>query len=108
MFVPCIIRRSRNNQHDTQIYTTAVFYMLAPTCFGRSMPSSERFWICLSYVKIQIDMVVYHIVWLSDLSVGVSWFSLLCFPAKCIVHSRYALSWEAQQTETRHSNRQAT
>jgi hypothetical protein len=30
----------------------------------------------LSYVKIQIDMVVYHIMWLSDLCVGVLWFSL--------------------------------
>jgi hypothetical protein len=34
-------------------------YMLAPTCFGSSLPSSGRFWIRLSYVKIQIDMVVY-------------------------------------------------
>jgi hypothetical protein len=25
MFVPCIIRRSRNNQHNAQIYTTALF-----------------------------------------------------------------------------------
>jgi hypothetical protein len=35
-------------------------YMLAPTCFGSSLPSSGGFWIHLSYVKIQIDMVVYH------------------------------------------------
>jgi hypothetical protein len=34
-------------------------YMLAPTCFGSSLPSSGSFWILLSYVKIQIDMVVY-------------------------------------------------
>jgi hypothetical protein len=32
-------------------------YMLAPTCFGSSLPSSGSFWIRLSYVKIQIDMV---------------------------------------------------
>jgi hypothetical protein len=44
-------------------------YMLAPTCFGNSLPSSGSFWICLSYVKIQIDMVVYHIMWLSGLCV---------------------------------------
>jgi hypothetical protein len=38
MFVPCIIRRSRNNEHYTQICITALFYMLAPTCFGSSLP----------------------------------------------------------------------
>jgi hypothetical protein len=32
-------------------------YMLAPICFGNSLPSSGSFWICLSYMKIQIDMV---------------------------------------------------
>jgi hypothetical protein len=76
MFVLCIIRHSRNNQYNTQICTTALLYILAPTCFGSSLPSSGGFWIRLSYVKIQIDMVVYHIMWLSDLFVGVSWFSL--------------------------------
>jgi hypothetical protein len=40
-------------------------YMLVPTCFGSSLPSSESFWIRLSHVKIQIDMVVYHIKWLT-------------------------------------------
>jgi hypothetical protein len=44
--------------------------MLAPTCFGNSLPSSGSFWIRLSYVKIQIDIVVYHIMWLSSLCVG--------------------------------------
>jgi hypothetical protein len=37
MFVPCIISRSRNNQHNAQICTTALF-MLVPTCFGRLLP----------------------------------------------------------------------
>jgi hypothetical protein len=60
-----IIRCGRNNQHNAQICTTALFYMLAATCFGSSLPSSGSFWIRLSYVKIQIDMVVYHIMWLS-------------------------------------------
>jgi hypothetical protein len=32
--------------------------MLAPTCFGSSLPSSGSFWIRLSYLKIRIDMVV--------------------------------------------------
>jgi hypothetical protein len=34
-------------------------YMLALTYFGSGLPSSGTFWIRLSYVKIQIDMVVY-------------------------------------------------
>jgi hypothetical protein len=57
--------------------------MLAPTCFGSSLPSSGIFWICLSYVKMRTGMVVYHIMWLSGLCVIVSWFSLVCFPAEC-------------------------
>jgi hypothetical protein len=40
MFVPCIIRHSRNNQHNAQICTSALFHMLAPTCFGSSLPPS--------------------------------------------------------------------
>jgi hypothetical protein len=62
MFVPFIIRRSRNNQHYAQICTTASFYILAPTCFGSSLPSSGSFWTRLSYMKIQINLVVYHIM----------------------------------------------
>jgi hypothetical protein len=54
-------------------------YILAPTCFGSSLPSSGSFWIGLSYVKMQIDMVVYHFMWLSGLCAGVTWFSLLLF-----------------------------
>jgi hypothetical protein len=53
---------SRNDQHNEQICTTALFYILAPTCFGSSLPSSGSVWICLSYMKIQIDLVVYHIM----------------------------------------------
>jgi hypothetical protein len=40
-------------------------YMLAPTCFGSDLQSSGSFWIRLSYVKIQINMMVYHIMWLT-------------------------------------------
>jgi hypothetical protein len=58
MFVPCIIRHSRNNQHYDQICTTALFYMLAPTSFSSSLSSSGSFWIRLSYMKIQIDLEV--------------------------------------------------
>jgi hypothetical protein len=42
---------SRRNQHSAQIYTTALFHILAPTCFGSSLPSLGSFWIRLSYVK---------------------------------------------------------
>jgi hypothetical protein len=38
MFVPYIIRRSRNNQHCTLICTNSLFYILTPTCFGRLLP----------------------------------------------------------------------
>jgi hypothetical protein len=72
-------KSSRNNQHNAQICTTALFYKLAATCFGSSLSSSGSFWIRLSYVKTQIDMAVYHLMWLSGLCVGVSWFSLLCY-----------------------------
>jgi hypothetical protein len=43
MFVPCIIRRSRNNQHYALNCTTLLFKIQAPTCFGSSLPSSESF-----------------------------------------------------------------
>jgi Ca2+/H+ antiporter len=64
MFLLCIIRRSRNNQHYAQIWTTALFYtsILAPTYFGSSLLSSGRFRLRLSYMKIHIDLVVYHIM----------------------------------------------
>jgi hypothetical protein len=62
MFVPFIIRHSRNSQQYAQICTTALFYILAPTCFGSSLPSLRSFWIRLSYMKIQIDLLVYHIM----------------------------------------------
>jgi hypothetical protein len=43
MFVPCIIRRSRNNQHNALICMIPLFYILAPTCFGSLLPSSGSF-----------------------------------------------------------------
>jgi hypothetical protein len=36
--------------------------MLAPTCFGSSLPSLGSCWIRLRYMKIQIGLVVYHIM----------------------------------------------
>jgi hypothetical protein len=49
-----------NTKHNLHHYFIHI-RMLAATCFGRSLPSLENFWIRLSYVKIHIDMVVYHI-----------------------------------------------
>jgi hypothetical protein len=101
MFVPCIIRRTRNNQHYALIFTTALFYTLAPTCFGSSLPSSGSFWIRLSYsyVKIQIDIVVYNSV-------------VKCPVCRSVVVQSVvlsaSLSREAQKSEPRHSDIQAT
>jgi hypothetical protein len=62
MFVPCIIRRSRNDQQYAQICIIALFCIPALTCIGSSLPSSGSFSIRLSYMKIQIGLVVYHIM----------------------------------------------
>jgi hypothetical protein len=62
MFVPRIIRRSRNNQHYALICTTPLFYILAPTCFGSSLPLSGSFLDTSELLEIQIDWVVYHIM----------------------------------------------
>jgi hypothetical protein len=43
MFVPCIVRRSINNQHYALTYTKPLFNIQAPTCFGSSLPSSGSF-----------------------------------------------------------------
>jgi hypothetical protein len=60
MFVPCIIRRSRNNQHYALICTTPLFYILAPTFFSSSLPSSGSFLDPSELLEIQIEWVVYH------------------------------------------------
>jgi hypothetical protein len=80
MFVPCIIRRIKNDQQYTLICTTPSFYTLALTCFGSSLPSSGSFLDPSELLEIQIEWVVYA----------------------------YALSWEAQQTKPQHSGTQAT
>jgi hypothetical protein len=53
------VTHCRNNRHHAQICATALFYILAPICFGSSLPSSGSFWIRLSYMKMRIDLVVY-------------------------------------------------
>jgi hypothetical protein len=62
MFVPCIIRHSKNNQHYSLICSTPLFYILAPTCFGSSLPLSGSFLDPSELPEIQIDWVVYHIM----------------------------------------------
>jgi hypothetical protein len=62
MFVPCIIRRSRNNQRYALICITPLIYILAPTCFGSSLPSSGSFLDPSALLEIQIEWVVYHIM----------------------------------------------
>jgi hypothetical protein len=91
MFIPCIIRRSRNYLQYAQTCTTTLFYIPAPTCFGSSLPSSGSFWIRLNYMKIQIGLVVYHIM-------------LVKWPVcrSVVVPSVVLLSGEAQLTEPRH------
>jgi hypothetical protein len=61
MFVPCIIRRSRNNQRYALICTTSLFYILAPTCLDSSLPSSGRFLDRSELVELQMEWVVYHV-----------------------------------------------
>jgi hypothetical protein len=62
MFVPCINRRSRNNQRYSLIFTTPLFNILAPTCFGSGLPSSGSFLDPSDLLEIQIEWVVYHIM----------------------------------------------
>jgi hypothetical protein len=59
-FLPCIIRRSRNNQRYALTCTTPLFYILAPTCFGSSLLSSGSFLDSSELLEIQIEWVVYH------------------------------------------------
>jgi hypothetical protein len=99
MFVPYLIRRIRKDQHYALICTTPLFYVLAPTCFGSSLPSSGSFLDPSEILEIQIQWVVYHIMG------GYA----ACVPdCRGSVRCAYALSWEAQQTELRHSGTQAT
>jgi hypothetical protein len=53
---------SRNNQQYALIFTTPLFYILAPTRFGSSLPSSVSFLAHSELYEIQIEWVVYHIM----------------------------------------------
>jgi hypothetical protein len=54
------LNSSRNDQHYALICTTPLFYILAPTCFSSSLPSSESFLDSSVLPEIQIEWVVYH------------------------------------------------
>jgi hypothetical protein len=62
MFIPCIIRRIRNDLQYALICNTPLFYVLAPTCFGSSLPSSGRFLDPSELLEMQIEWVVYHMM----------------------------------------------
>jgi hypothetical protein len=55
MFVPCIIRCSRNNQHNALKCTTPLFNIQAPACFGNSLSSSGRFLDSSELLEMQIE-----------------------------------------------------
>jgi hypothetical protein len=56
MFIPCIIRRS-NDQKYALICTTPLFYIMAHTCFGSSLPLSGSFLDPSGLLDIQIEWV---------------------------------------------------
>jgi hypothetical protein len=62
MFILCIIRRIRRNQHCALICTTLLFYILPPTCFGSSLPSSGSLLDLPELLEIQMSWVVYFIM----------------------------------------------
>jgi hypothetical protein len=62
MFILCIIRNIRKDQQYALICTTPLFYVLAPTCFSSSLPSSGSFVDPPDLLEIQIEWVVYRIM----------------------------------------------
>jgi hypothetical protein len=52
-------KRIRNDQQYELICNTPLFYVLAPTCFGCSLPSSGSFLDPSELLEIQIEWVVY-------------------------------------------------
>jgi hypothetical protein len=60
MFVPCIIRRGRNNQHYALICTAPLFYIPALTRLSSSLPSSGSFFDPSELLEIQIEWMVYE------------------------------------------------
>jgi hypothetical protein len=88
--LPYIIRCSSNNQHYALICTTSLFYILAPTCFGSSLPYSGSFLDPSELPEIQIKWVVYHMMCGYVACVPDCRGSICCASQR----TAYALSWE--------------
>jgi hypothetical protein len=67
--------RIRRYQQYALTCTTPLFYVLAPSCFGSSLPASGSFLYRSELPEIQIGQVIYN-VWLRDLCAGLSWFRM--------------------------------
>jgi hypothetical protein len=94
-FEHCLLLLEKtNNMH---FCTNPSFYVLAPTCFGSSLPSSGSFLDLRGLLEVQIELVVYHIM------CGYVARVPECRGFVCCI---FQLSWEAQQTEPRHSGTQ--
>jgi hypothetical protein len=57
-----ICTRIRKDQRYALSFTTPLYYVMAPTCFGSSLPSSGSFLDPSELLEIQIEWVVYHIM----------------------------------------------
>jgi hypothetical protein len=54
---------SINNQHYALNYTTSLFNKQVPTCFDNSLPSSGSFLDSSELPEMQIERVVFHIMY---------------------------------------------
>jgi hypothetical protein len=61
IFVPCLLDLVEMTNKCTDC-TTPVFHILAPTCFGSSLPSLGSLLDPSELLQIQIEWVVYHIM----------------------------------------------
>jgi hypothetical protein len=59
------------DQQYALICNAPLFYVLAPTCFGSSLPPSGSIWDPSEVLENQIEWVIYN-VWLCDLYGGLS------------------------------------
>jgi hypothetical protein len=80
--MPCIIRRIRNDQQYALICNTPLFYVLAATCFGSSLPSSGSFLDPSELLEIQIEWVVY-LKYITDKSI--SMYNISCITTENIM-----------------------
>jgi hypothetical protein len=53
---------SRNNHYYALICTIPLFYILAPTCFGSSLPSSGSLLDPSELLEMQIEWMVYYLM----------------------------------------------